>query len=68
MPAFAAWSVAPRGSVNFVGESMRIMRISEKTAKPLRLPVTTFVACSTALLMFFGSLYCKQYEPRSDCS
>ena len=31
-------------------------------------PVTTFVVCSSHLLMFLGCLYCKQYRPRSDCS
>ena len=31
------------------------------------LPVTTSVVCSFRLLMFLGSLYCKQYETRSDC-
>ena len=30
-------------------------------------PVTTFVIYSSCLLMFLDSLYCKQYEPRSDC-
>ena len=30
--------------------------------------VTTFVTCSSHLLIFLGSLYCKQYGPRSDCS
>ena len=32
------------------------------------LPVTIFVVCFSPLLMFLGSLYCKQYEARSDCS
>ena len=31
------------------------------------LPITTSVVCSFYLLMFLGSLYCKQYRPRSDC-
>ena len=26
------------------------------------------VICYSLLLIFLGSLYCKQYEPRSDCS
>ena len=28
-------------------------------------PVTTFVVCTSRLLIFFGNLYCKQYRPRS---
>ena len=43
-----------------------------KRASPLWLtlfpPATSFVVCSSYLLMFLGSLYCKQYGPRSDCS
>ena len=31
-------------------------------------PTQTFVVCSSRLLMFWGSWYCKQYEPWSDCS
>ena len=29
----------------------------------LSLPVTTFVICSSYLLMFLGSLYCKHMDP-----
>ena len=31
-------------------------------------PITTFIVCSISLDMYLGSLYCKQYGPRSDCS
>ena len=31
-------------------------------------PITTFDACSFGLLMFLGSLHCKQYGPRRDYS
>ena len=31
-------------------------------------PVTSSVVCSSGLLMFLASLYCKQYGPRLDCS
>ena len=27
----------------------------------------TFVVCTSCQLLFFGSLYCKQYGLRSDC-
>ena len=46
--------------------SMVVMFLSRDFT--LRLPVTTFVVYSSLLLMFLGSLYCKQYGPRSDCS
>ena len=36
------------------------------TVLTLSLPDTTFVVCSSHLLMFLSSLYCKQYGPRSD--
>ena len=39
-----------------------------QTNLTLSLPVMTFVICSSCLLMFLSSLYCKQYGPRSDCS
>ena len=31
-------------------------------------PFTTYIICSSHLLMFLGSIYCKQYGSRSDCS
>ena len=42
----------------------------ERSIQPLTLSplVTTFVVCSSHLLVFLGSLNCKQYGPRSDCS
>ena len=41
----------------------------ERSIQPLTLSplVTTFVVCSSHLLVFLGSLNCKQYGPRSDC-
>ena len=43
-------------------------RIVKLAHLALILPVRTFVLCSSNLLVFLGSIYCKQYGPRSDCS
>ena len=46
----------------------KVIGAGELAFKVRNLQVTTFVFCSSHLLMFFGSLNCKQYGPRSDCS
>ena len=43
--------------------------ISTMISLTLYPPVTTSVLClSLRLRMFLRSIYCKQYDPRSDCS
>ena len=58
--------------VNFKGNQFTkyIVFLSLNIAFILTLspPVMTFVICSSRLIMFLGSLYCKQYGTRSDCS
>ena len=51
-----------------LSEAVRCLQVGFTTVNPY--PFTTFVICSFCLLMFLGSLYCKQNGSRSssDCS
>ena len=54
------------GKNEILSEKSQGTSFQTKSGHPVSgiLPTTTFVC----LLIFLGSLYCKQYGPRSECS